>query len=77
MSRKDSILSARKMVARAKSLTPSFSEVYRVSGIVETRAQDLYRAQEELETAIQLAGPGGALARYQYALFLKRELDDM
>ncbi len=66
---------ARLSVERAKTLLPTYSEVYRISALVESRGNDLYRAAEQIETAISLA-PSSALPRYQYAIFLLNEMQD-
>jgi LuxR family glucitol operon transcriptional activator len=66
---------ARKSIAAAKELLPTFSEVYRISSIVETRADELYKATQEIEEALQLDSES-ALIRYQYANFLTNSLED-
>ena len=65
---------ARKSIAAAKELLPAFSEVYRISSLVETKADELYRATEDIEQALQL-DPESALIRYQYANFLTHSLE--
>jgi LuxR family glucitol operon transcriptional activator len=69
------IADARESVEQAKSLLPNFSETYRISAIVEGKANDLFRADEEIKVAIDL-NPGSSLGHYQYALFLLKEMDD-
>lgn len=66
---------ARNVVKKAKSLLPNFAEAYRISALVETKAEDLYRPAEENETAIELDSRS-ALAHYQYAVFLLRQMED-
>lgn len=66
---------ARQLVDRAKDLLQNFAETYRISAIVEGKAKDLYKADEEIRMAIDL-NPGSSLARYQYALFLLKEMED-
>jgi LuxR family glucitol operon transcriptional activator len=73
--RQNKVTEARKMVERAKSLLPTFPEVYRISALVESRGNDLYKAADEIETAIEL-DPSAPLARYQFALFLMNEMQD-
>jgi len=67
--------SARKSVAAAKELLPTFAEIYRISSLVESRADELYKASQEIEEAVQL-DPESALIRYQYANFLTNNLED-
>ncbi|HMH12105.1 MAG TPA: NB-ARC domain-containing protein [Edaphobacter sp.] len=66
---------ARVLVEHAKNLLPNFSETYRISAIVEGKANDLFKADEEIRTAIDLK-PESSLTRYQYALFLLKEMED-
>jgi LuxR family transcriptional regulator, glucitol operon activator len=66
---------AQELVDKARVVLPGFSEVYRIGAIVYSKAGDLYKASQELETAINLA-PRAALPRYQYALFQLHDLDD-
>ena len=66
---------ARKCVAEAKRLLPTYAESYRVASLVETKAGDSYRASEELDLAVQYA-PDSLISRYTYALFLMREMSD-
>jgi LuxR family transcriptional regulator, glucitol operon activator len=74
-SRSGKIPDARKLIEQAKGLTPQFSEVYRISAIVESRGHDLYKADEEIRTAIDLKADS-ALNHYQFALFLMNEMED-
>jgi len=67
--------SARHKVNDAKSLLPGYAESYRIASIIETRAGDLYKAADEIETAIQY-DPKSAVAHYQYAVFLLHEMED-
>jgi LuxR family transcriptional regulator, glucitol operon activator len=66
---------ARKSIAAAKELLPTFSEVYRISSLIETRAEELYKASQEIEEALQLE-PESALIRYEHATFLTNILED-
>lgn len=66
---------ARKYVAQAKALLPTFAEAYRISSLIETRADELYRASQEIEEAAQLS-PDSALIHYQFANFLTNQLED-
>lgn len=67
--------SARQKVNKAKDLLPTFSEAYRISALVEGRAGDLYKAEEELKVALQ-NDPTSVVTRYQYALFLLDAMED-
>jgi LuxR family glucitol operon transcriptional activator len=67
--------SARQKVNEARNLLPGYAESYRIASILETRAGDLYKAADEIETAIQY-DPKSAVAHYQYALFLLHEMED-
>jgi LuxR family glucitol operon transcriptional activator len=69
------IAEARTNVEQAKSLLSNFSETYRVSAIVESKANDLFKADEEIRIAIDL-NPESSLTHYQYSLFLLREMED-
>jgi tetratricopeptide (TPR) repeat protein len=71
----DKITEAKRAITKAKDLLPTFAEAYRISAIVESRGNDLYKAVEEIETAINL-NLRSAVAHYQYALFLLHELED-
>jgi len=66
---------ARKSVATAKELLPTFAETYRISSLVESRADETYKALQEIEEAVQLA-PDSPLVHYQFANFLTNSLDD-
>jgi LuxR family glucitol operon transcriptional activator len=66
---------ARNMIKKAKDLLPTFAEAYRISALIESKADDLYRAAEENETAIDLDRTS-AVARYQYAVFLLNMMED-
>ncbi len=74
-SRKRDYEAARKNVDAAKELLPTFAEAYRVSSLVESRADELYKALQEIEEAAQL-DPESALIRYQFANFLTNNLQD-
>ncbi|HWG19834.1 MAG TPA: NB-ARC domain-containing protein [Terracidiphilus sp.] len=75
LSRSRNFNEARKNVATAKELLPTFAEAYRVSSLVEGRAEETYKALQEIEEAVQLA-PESVLIRYQFANFLVSALDD-
>jgi LuxR family transcriptional regulator, glucitol operon activator len=66
---------ARGIVEHAKSLLPNFSETYRISAIVEGKANDFFKADEEIRIAIDL-NAGSSLTHYQYALFLLKDMED-
>jgi LuxR family glucitol operon transcriptional activator len=66
---------ARKCVVQAKALLPAFAEAYRISSLIETRADEVYRASQEIEEATQLS-PDSALIHYQFAIFLTYHLED-
>lgn len=67
--------SARSNLERAKNLLPTFSEVHRVGGMVESAAGDTYKAATYYEEAVAL-DPKSSICRYTYALFLARHLND-
>lgn len=69
------IKEAREDVAHSKNLLPSSSETYRISAIVESNGSDLYKADKEIRIAIDL-DPKSSSARYQYALFLLKHMED-
>ncbi len=73
--RRNDVDGARSSVARAKHLMPDYAEAYRVSSLVEARAQEPFRAAEELDLAVQY-DPESPIVRYTYALFLLRETED-
>jgi LuxR family glucitol operon transcriptional activator len=66
---------ARKSIEKAKELLPNYSEIYRISALIETKAGDYYKVVNELETAITY-NPNSTVAHYQYGLFLIREMKD-
>jgi LuxR family glucitol operon transcriptional activator len=66
---------ARKNVEKARTLLPNYSEVYRISALINTKTGDLYKAAQDVETAIQL-DPTAPLPRYQCATFHLYNLDD-
>jgi LuxR family transcriptional regulator, glucitol operon activator len=65
---------ARREIAEAKALVPGSSEVFRVSGLVESMAENYFDAASELDTSIAL-DPKSSLAQYTYSQQLIR-LDD-
>ena len=69
------VVAARDHIASAKGLLPTYAEAYRVAGLVESRAGNIFRASEELEQAVQHE-PNSCISRYTYAQFLIRELED-
>lgn len=75
ISRKQGFGEARKNIGRAKELLPTFAEVYRISALVESRAEEPYKALQEIEEAVQ-CDPDSALIRYQFANFLTNTLED-
>jgi LuxR family glucitol operon transcriptional activator len=75
LSRAGDIEQSRHMIKKAKNLTPHSAEAYRISALVESKAQELYRASNEIETAVDL-NRNSALIHYQYALFLLNEMED-
>jgi LuxR family glucitol operon transcriptional activator len=68
------IAAARDAVEEARRLLPTYSEVYRISGMVESR-HDAFRAASEYETAIDL-DPKSNIARYTFTHFLIQALHD-
>jgi LuxR family glucitol operon transcriptional activator len=66
---------ARGIIEHAKDLLPNFSETYRISAIVEGKANDFFKADEEIRIAIDL-NQRSSLTRYQYAQFLLKEMED-
>jgi len=72
---RNDLTNARKQIAESKDLLPTFSENYRISALVEARDGDLYRAEEELNAALQ-HDPNSLVTRYQYAVFLLNAMED-
>lgn len=66
---------ARRRVEQARTMQPSWSEVYRVLAIVEDRADNVGRALEYLDTAVEL-DPTSTIALYQNALYLFQTAED-
>ncbi|WP_420138290.1 cold shock domain-containing protein, partial [Sphingomonas sp.] len=66
---------ARRLVAQAKELDPTFSEVYRVEALVEAYGDRPPAAAEAYENAVALE-PNSAPLRYWYAGFLLRGFND-
>ena len=73
--RKKNFNDARHKTQEAKRLLPTFGEAYRISSLIETAAGELYRASEELDRAVDY-DPNSTIARYTYAQFLIREVED-
>ena len=67
--------SARKSVAEAKALLPSFAEAYRISALIESKDGELYKASQEIEEAAQYDSQS-AIIHYQYANLLLYQLED-
>ena len=63
--------SARKYVAEAKNLLPSFAESYRISALIESKAGETYKACREIEEAAQYE-PDSALIHYHYCPAINR-----
>ena len=72
---RDDIAGARRSIESAKRLLPTYAETYRVSGLVESRAGETFRASEELDQAVQHQ-PESPIVRYTYAFFLLKEMED-
>jgi LuxR family glucitol operon transcriptional activator len=68
------IAEARIEIEEARRYAPAYSEVYRVSGWIEG-AYDSYKAQNEFLHALELQ-PDSAVARFSFAHFLIRYLED-
>jgi len=66
---------ARYLINEAKALLPNYSEPYRISGFIESSAGNLYKASEEFEDALRL-DPNSSIARYSFAIFLSKYLED-
>ena len=73
--RSNNVEAARLKIQEAKRLLPTFGEVYRVSSLIEAAAGELYQASVELDRAVDY-DPNSTIARYTYAQFLIRELED-
>lgn len=68
--------SARESVSEAKRLTPGSSEVWRIAGLVEETAGELFSAVENYEQAIGL-NPKSEISRYCYGMFLMTDMEDL
>jgi LuxR family glucitol operon transcriptional activator len=66
---------ARKNIDAAKALLPTFAETYRVSSLIESKDNELYKALQEIEEAAQLDSES-ALIHYQFANFLTNTLEE-
>lgn len=66
---------ARRSVEQAKQLLPDYCEVWRISGIVESRFGESHNAREQYDEAVK-ANPRCALCRYSFSLFLMRQYED-
>jgi LuxR family glucitol operon transcriptional activator len=65
------VQAARKVIIEAKGLVPGSSEVFRISGLIESLAENYYEATSEHEASVQLDSQS-ALARYTFAQHLIR-----
>lgn len=74
--KQEDFLSARQAVSEAKRLTPSSSEAWRISALIEDREGDLYSAVDSYEQSIGLA-PNSTIARYCYGIFLMNDMEDI
>lgn len=70
-----SISEAKGLIAQAKDMSPTYSEVYRISGMVEADAGNPYLASEEYSRSIEL-DPSCVINRYAYARFLLNQIED-
>ena len=66
---------ARQEIQECKRLVYDYSEVYRISALVEEKAGDDYAAQNEYEETLE-HNPGSDIARFQFAQFLSRKIRD-
>jgi LuxR family transcriptional regulator, glucitol operon activator len=62
-------------VDEAKRILPSYSEVWRISSLVEGNRHDYYRATADLDHAVEL-DPHSTIVRYTYAQFLMKSMED-
>lgn len=67
---------ARQQVSEAKNMMPHFAECFRVSAQVNAKADDLYAASRDFESAVELA-PDSPVVRYHYWWFLQNKLNDL
>ena len=63
---------ARDLINRAKNLSATHAETYRVSGLVESKVDEPYKAMMEYDQAVEY-DPQSSIIRYTYAQFLIRE----
>ncbi|MHA1749060.1 MAG: tetratricopeptide repeat protein, partial [Promethearchaeota archaeon] len=75
LSNQEKLEKARPYIERAKELCPNYSEVYRVSAFIKANCGELFSANEDYETALEL-DPDSQTLNYYYAGFLMRFLDD-
>ena len=66
---------AREEVQECKRLVYDYSEVYRISALVEEKAGNDYAAKNEYEEALE-CDPESEIARFQFAMFLSRKIRD-
>ena len=69
--RKGDLDNARVSVEEARHLHMTFSEVYRISSLVEAESGEPYRAEQDLDRAVECA-PRSAIVRYTYAKFFTK-----
>ncbi len=62
-------------VDKAKALLPVYSEAYRVGALIESQKGDLYKAAEQLDSAIEYDSKS-AIAHYQKACFMLYDMED-
>lgn len=66
---------ASQLIEHAKVVAPTFSEVYRISGYLNTQKEEYYQATRDYEQAIEL-NPEQTLPLYNYAYFQYKFLED-
>ena len=66
---------ARQEIQECKRLVYDYSEVYRISALMEEKAGDDYAAKTEYEEALE-HNPESDIARFQFARFLSRKIWD-
>ncbi len=73
--RSGELAKAREAVERAKEMLPKYIEAYRMASLIEDKAGDMYKASEELETALAY-DERSAITHYQYAQHLLHHVED-
>ncbi len=66
---------ARNSLEEAKRLAPQSGEVWRISALVEQKADEDYQAFEDFSHAVEL-DPKSAITHYCFGTFLMNEMDD-